>query len=150
MYSTNIEELLNPNNTNTSVNIVSFGFKMKYCREFIEKYINKPNYISSGKKIKDFFRRTMQSMRKHQDNVDELIRDLEECKSAKRSILLKILAKLIHIIPSIAVGPNILDPIIIEVNKETLTTIHKVVENYIYSPIRPIIILLLDKDSNIE
>ena len=150
MYSTNIEELLNPNNTNTSVNIVSYGFKMKYCREFIEKYINKPNYISSGKKIKDFFRRTMQSMRKHQDNVDELIMDLEECKSAKRSILLKILAKLIHIIPSIAVGPNILDPIIIEVNKETLTTIHKVVENYIYSPIRPIIILLLDKDSNIE
>lgn len=63
---------------------------------------------------------------------------------------MKIIAQLIQIIPSIAVGPEILDPIIIEINKGTLPTVHKVVENFASSPIRPIIILLLDSTSNMN
>ena len=55
---------------------------------------------------------------------------------------------LLQIIPAIAVNIEVLDPIIIEINKDTLKTASKIVNNFKSSPIRPIIILLLDKNTS--
>ena len=150
MLKINPADCFNPNKTNTSINIVSYGFRIKYCKEFIENYTSKPNYIASNKKIINFFKRTMKNMRQHQEEIDTLFNELEDSKNVTRSILLKTLSKLIQIIPSMAVGPEVLDPIIIEVNQDTLPSIHKVVESYASSPLRPIIILLLDNKTNLN
>ena len=150
MCKIDINKCLDPNYTNTSVNIISYVFKMKYCQEFLDKYKGTPNYITSASKIKNFFHKTIYKIRNHQADIDALVKDLDNSNHFGRSILLKIIAQLIQIIPSIAVGPEILDPIIIEINKGTLPTVHKVVENFASSPIRPIIILLLDSTSNMN
>ena len=57
MLKINPADCFNPNKTNTSINIVSYGFRIKYCKEFIENYTSKPNYIASNKKIINFFKR---------------------------------------------------------------------------------------------
>lgn len=54
MCKIDINKCLDPNYTNTSVNIISYVFKMKYCQEFLDKYKGTPNYITSASKIKIF------------------------------------------------------------------------------------------------
>ena len=138
-----IEDRFDPNKTGASVNIVTNIFRYKYCTDFLNQYLGTKNYISSGNAIKNFFYRLMYKIQGNQQRIYDNIKELDNCKNLKRSILIKVVAGLIQIIPRLVVGPKILDPIIIEVNENTIPYIHKVVENYISSPIRPIIVLLL-------
>ncbi|MDE7168154.1 MAG: hypothetical protein K2O28_04820 [Clostridia bacterium] len=148
MCTIDLDKCFDPRHTDASVNIVSYGFRIKYCKDYLAKYQGTKNYISSGNTIKNLFMRSMYKIRKNQDSIDGLIKDLDSSRDIKISILLRIIAKLIQILPSVAVGPEILDPIIIEINEGTLSTVHKVVANYASSPIRPVIILLLDDKSD--
>lgn len=150
MCTINIEEKFNPNRTNASINIVTYAFKMKFCKEYIAQYKGKDNYIFSGNKIKNLINKTMHKMRRHRADINQFFKDLESSKNIKATILIKTIAMLVQIIPSAVVGPDILDPIIIEINQGTIPTIHKIVENYATSPIHPIIILLLDEETDEE
>lgn len=73
---------------------------------------------------------------------------MENSDNIKKSVVFETLSMLLQIIPAIAVNIEVLDPIIIEINKDTLKTASKIVNNFKSSPIRPIIILLLDKNTS--
>lgn len=141
----NLDERFDPNKTSASVNIVTCGFRHTYCEEFLKQYLSKRNYIASGNAIKNFITRLMYKLKENPEQTKDFIDDLDKSPHPKMKLFLTALVSLIQIIPRYVVGPKILDPIIIEVKDETIPYIHKVVENYITSPLRPIIILLLDE-----
>ena len=148
MENINIEERLNPQLTDATVNIVTYGFRMKFGKKYFDNFTSTPNYMTSPNKLKEFFHKTLTLIRKKQTNVGELIKTIGKSNNVERNILLEVLSLLSQIIPSIAVNIEIMDPIIIELNKETLKTVGKLVNNFYNSPVRPIIILLLDVNTN--
>ena len=148
--SIDIEERLNPKLTNATVNIVTYTFRMKYCNSFFEKYSSTPNYMASPNKLKNYFYKIINLIRSKQVNISDMVKTLEESKNIKKSVIFETLLILWQIIPAIAVNIEILDPIIIEINKNTIRTATKIVNNFKSSPVRPIIILLLDKNTTNE
>lgn len=144
----NIEERLNPRLTNASVNIVTYTFRMKYGKKFFENFLSTPNYMSSSHRLKNFFNKTLNLIRAKQTSITELARNLEKSDNLKKSVIFETLSMLLQIIPAIAVNIDVLDPIIIEINQNTLKTASKIVSNFSSSTVRPIIILLLDKDTS--
>ena len=146
--SIDIEERLNPSLTNATVNIVTYTFRMKYGKKYFEKFLTTPHYMSSSHKLRNYWNKTINLIRTKQTNIMELAQTLEKSDNIKKSVLFETLSMLLQIIPAIAVNIEVLDPIIIEINKDTLKTASKIVNNFKSSPIRPIIILLLDKNTS--
>lgn len=146
--SIDIEERLNPSLTNATVNIVTYTFRMKYGKKYFEKFLTTPHYMSSSHKLQNYWNKTINLIRTKQTNIIELIQTLENSDNIKKSVVFETLSMLLQIIPAIAVNIEVLDPIIIEINKDTLKTASKIVNNFKSSPIRPIIILLLDKNTS--
>ena len=143
-----IEERLNPSLTNATVNIVTYTFRMKYGKKYFEKFLTTPHYMSSSHKLRNYWNKTINLIRTKQTNIIELVQTLENSDNIKKSVVFETLSMLLQIIPAIAVNIEVLDPIIIEINKDTLKTASKIVNNFKSSPIRPIIILLLDKNTS--
>lgn len=146
--SIDIEERLNPSLTNATVNIVTYTFRMKYGKKYFEKFLTTPHYMSSSHKLRNYWNKTINLIRTKQTNIIELVQTLEKSDNIKKSVVFETLSMLLQIIPAIAVNIEVLDPIIIEINKDTLKTASKIVNNFKSSPIRPIIILLLDKNTS--
>ena len=146
--SIDIEERLNPSLTNATVNIVTYTFRMKYGKKYFEKFLTTPHYMSSSHKLRNYWNKTINLIRTKQTNIIELVQTLENSDNIKKSVVFETLSMLLQIIPAIAVNIEVLDPIIIEINKDTLKTASKIVNNFKSSPIRPIIILLLDKNTS--
>lgn len=146
--SIDIEERLNPSLTNATVNIVTYTFRMKYGKKYFEKFLTTPHYMSSSHKLRNYWNKTINLIRTKQTNIIELVQTLENSDNIKKSVVFETLSMLLQIIPAIAVNIGVLDPIIIEINKDTLKTASKIVNNFKSSPIRPIIILLLDKNTS--
>lgn len=146
--SIDIEERLNPSLTNATVNIVTYTFRMKYGKKYFEKFLTTPHYMSSSHKLRNYWNKTINLIRTKQTNIIELVQTLENGDNIKKSVVFETLSMLLQIIPAIAVNIEVLDPIIIEINKDTLKTASKIVNNFKSSPIRPIIILLLDKNTS--
>lgn len=146
--SIDIEERLNPSLTNATVNIVTYTFRMKYGKKYFEEFLTTPHYMSSSHKLRNYWNKTINLIRTKQTNIIELVQTLEKSDNIKKSVVFETLSMLLQIIPAIAVNIEVLDPIIIEINKDTLKTASKIVNNFKSSPIRPIIILLLDKNTS--
>lgn len=120
---------------------------MKYGKEYFQNFLSTPHYMSSSHKLNNYFHKILNLIRSKQSNIVELIGALDKSDNLKKSVLFETISILLQIIPAIAVNIEILDPIIIEINKDTLKTANKIVNNFKSSPIRPIIILLLDKNT---
>ena len=118
--SIDIEERLNPSLTNATVNIVTYTFRMKYGKKYFEKFLTTPHYMSSSHKLRNYWNKTINLIRTKQTNIMELAQTLEKSDNIKKSVLFETLSMLLQIIPAIAVNIEVLDPIIIEINKDTL------------------------------
>ena len=117
-------------------------------KKYFEKFLTTPHYMSSSHKLRNYWNKTINLIRTKQTNIIELVQTLEKSDNIKKSVVFETLSMLLQIIPAIAVNIEVLDPIIIEINKDTLKTASKIVNNFKSSPIRPIIILLLDKNTS--
>ena len=122
--SIDIEERLNPSLTNATVNIVTYTFRMKYGKKYFEKFLTTPHYMSSSHKLRNYWNKTINLIRTKQTNIMELAQTLEKSDNIKKSVLFETLSMLLQIIPAIAVNIEVLDPIIIEINKDTLKTLN--------------------------
>ena len=119
--SIDIEERLNPSN------IVTYTFRMKYGKKYFEKFLTTPHYMSSSHKLRNYWNKTINLIRTKQTNIIELVQTLEKSDNIKKSVVFETLSMLLQIIPAIAVNIEVLDPIIIEINKDTLKTASKIV-----------------------
>ena len=144
-YNINPEDCFDCKKTGATVNLVFYGFQKKYCQEFINKYRYTKNYVSSRKSFTEMYNRLVFKLKQSIPTLKNLTKELENCSNLKTSVFLRLITCLTQIIPTVAVGPEILDPIIIEANDVTFSLVHKIVETYTSSPIRPIIIILLDQ-----
>ena len=59
-----------------TVNIVTYGFRMKFGKKYFDNFTSTPNYMTSPNKLKEFFHKTLTLIRKKQTNVGELIKTI--------------------------------------------------------------------------
>jgi tetratricopeptide (TPR) repeat protein len=118
--------------------------------EYFKSYKGKDNYLSSDKDVKKNISRVLRWIQKNTPNIAELVKTILTTKSALDIIeLVTSLSKLFTVNEHQAVGPEVLDPIIIQEGNISQNILAQLVALHKESILQPAIIILL-KDNDFE
>lgn len=119
--------------------------------EYLSQFRNKKNWIASDKILERRIKRLLSWVQKNTPNIAELIEriiDSENSSSKKMGIVEVIIAlsKVFGVTEQVAVGPEVIDPVIIEEEKVTKKNLTHFVTMHEKCKYRPAIIVLLKDD----
>ena len=119
--------------------------------EFLKQYRNTENWIASDKILEKRIKRLLSWIQKNTPNVAELIENVIAATNSpsKKMGLIDIiiaLSKIFGVTEQVAVGPEVIDPVIIEEEKVTKRNLTHYVTMHEKCKYRPAIIVLLKDD----
>ena len=130
--------------------VVEQRFVVGQGKEYFHSYIGTRHFLSTEESIKQYTSRVLSWIQKHIPNITEIIK---MCLFPQDSIgILEIITelnKLFSVHEHQAVGPDVIDPIIIQEGDISAKTLAKLIVLYESSVLKPAIIILL-KDNNFE
>ena len=138
---------------NFTIYVVEQKFALNQGREYFEQFANKEHLINDNNKIKKHLSKMLKWIQKKVPNVAELTKNiisLTEIPSPSGIVdVITSLNKLFTVTEHQAVGPEVIDPIIIEEINISPKYISQLVALYKESIIQPAIIIIL-KDNNFD
>lgn len=147
---TDIEKLFTQADNTFTIFVVEQRFVVGRGHEYFHSYINTSNLIDSDEQIKERFSKAIETISKNVAPVEKLIK-LFTAGFTHLNIaeIITSLCKLYTVHEHQLVGPNIIDPIILQEGKITKKALSHLVSLNKDSILRPTIIILL-KDNNFE
>lgn len=133
-----------------TVYVVEQQFVVGRGHEYFQKYLNKPNFITSDEQIKGIFSKAIETISKNVAPVEKLVNMLSKGFSGiSIAEAITSLCQLFTVNEHQLAGPEVIDPIILQEGKITKRTIARLVSLNKDSILRPTIILLL-KDNKFD
>ena len=133
-----------------TVYVVEQQFVVGRGREYFQKYLNKPNFITSDEQIKGVFSKAIETISRNVAPVEKLVNMLSKGFSGiSIAEAITSLCQLFTVNEHQLAGPEVIDPIILQEGKITKRAIARLVSLNKDSILRPTIILLL-KDNKFD
>ena len=133
-----------------TVVVVEQRFAVGRGLEYFRSFRGKPNYIDSDLMIKNFLSKILNRINQHTPNVVELIKTCFHISSSLSILdVISALSKIFSVNEHQAVGPEVIDPIIIQEGKILPRYINQVIALHKDSILRPVIIIIL-KDNDFD
>lgn len=147
---TEIEEIFRPDTDTFTVFIVEQRFAVGRGHKYFNSYINTVNYVDSNAKVLKYLSNVLEEIEKRIAPVSKLIKWFTGGFSmANISEVVSSLCKIFTVHEHQAVGPNIIDPIILQEDKITKRILSRIINLNKDSILRPSIIIIL-KDNDFE
>lgn len=143
-----IEELFNEHQETFTIYVVEQRFANDKGRKFFNGFKGTENFISSEVEINKFINKITNWLGKNVPNLKNLVTDL--LLNQKRAALNEIVLMMSQTFTTYnhqAVGPDVIDPIIIQEGKISKKRLNQLVNLHQYSILQPTIIIIL-KDNN--
>ena len=146
----NVEDYFNEYNESFTIYVVEQRFVVGQGKDYFKSFVGKNNFVSDNNSIKKIIFKIMKKIQQHSPNIAELVGIcFPEYRIVSILDAISALSKVFSVNEHQAVGPDVIDPIII---KEELIT-HKYISQLIAlhreSILQPTIIILL-KDNNFD
>lgn len=145
-----VREIFNEHQETLTIYIVSFEFFKDNGFDYFKQYIGKENFISSDINLNKHLGNIIKWLAKNCPNLSELVYHLLHRKSnAAIQDIVTIMSQTFTTYNHQAVGPHVIDPIIIQEGAVDEKKIIRMISVYEYSIVQPTIIIIL-KDNNFE
>ena len=146
----NIEELFHQNDNVFTVFVVGQSFAVGRGYKYLNSFKNTDNYITTEKQLKRIFKKIVETVEKNIAPVSKLAALVfSGATPIGVTETITSLSKLFSVHEHQAVGPEVLDPIILQEGKITKSSITKIINLHKDSILRPAIIILL-KDNDFD
>ena len=147
---TDIEDLFNEHQEAFTIYVVEQKFANDRGRKFFRRFINKENFISTQADMSKLLNRIINWIGKNLPNLKNIITDLllNQKKAALNEIILT-MSQAFTTYNHQAVGPEVIDPIIIQEGNISKKHLTQLVSLHQYSILQPTIIIIL-KDDNLK
>ncbi len=146
----NIEKLFCQDGNVFTIFVVEQRFVVSQGRDYFHSYLNTPNYLDTDKKIRKNILRVVETTEQSVAPVEKLI-SIFRSGLSRLSIVDAItsLCKLYTVYEHQAVGPEVIDPIILQEGKISKQALTRIIHKNKDSILRPAIIVLL-KDNDFD
>ncbi len=145
-----IEKIFYNDTSTFTIFVVEQRFVVGRGHEYFNKFINTEHFFDSEKKIKCFYKKTIDKI---QESVTPVSKSISNIITGNYIVsiaeIITSLCKLFTVTEHQAAGPNIVDPIIIQEGEVTKKSLTKLINIHKNSILRPAIIILL-RDNNFE
>lgn len=145
--------LFNEHAETFTIYVVEQKFAVGQGREYFKQFQNTEHFIKTDSQLKKGILRVLTYIQVHIPNAAELIKycfsSTLTCKQSGIIDAIVVLSKLFTLTQHQAVGPKVIDPIIIEENKINYRYLSQLVALHIDSVLCPAIIIIL-RDNNFE
>lgn len=143
-----IEKIFDEHQDSLTIYVVEQAFVNDNGLEYFKQFRGKENFISSDSVLSHHLTKITVWLTKNCPNIAELVFHLlHRKKIAAIQDIVKIMSQTFTTYSHQAVGPNVIDPIIIQEESVEIKKITKLVSVYEYSIVQPTIIILL-KDND--
>lgn len=131
-----------------TIYVVEQRFVVGRGDEFFRSYMGKVNYIDSNKVIRTRISKILKGINKHIPNTASLVKSCFELTTPVGILeIISSLSKLFSVNEHQAVGPEVVDPIIIQEGEISPKYLNQIISLHKSSILRPVIIILL-KDND--
>lgn len=145
-----IEEIFNEHQETFTIYVVEFDFANDNGFEYFKKYRGTESYITSDSVLSKYLNVIFKWLSKNSPNLSQMVIDLfKNKKTAAIQDIIKIMSETFTTYNHQAVGPNVIDPIIIQEGIVDVKKITRLVSVHEYSIVQPTIIIIL-KDNYLE
>ncbi len=145
-----IEKIFYNDTSTFTIFVVEQRFVVGRGHEYFNKFINTEHFFDSEKKIKCFYKKTIDKI---QESVTPVSKSISNIITGNYIVsiaeIITSLCKLFTVTEHQAAGPDIVDPIIIQEGEVTKKSLTKLINIHKNSILRPAIIILL-RDNNFE
>ena len=145
-----VEDYFNEYNESFTIYVVEQRFVVGQGKDYFKSFIGKNNFVSDNNSIKKIIFKIMKKIQQHSPNIAELVGIcFPEYKLISILEAISALSKVFSVNTHQAVGPDVLDPIIIKEDLVTHKYISQLIALHRESILQPTIIILL-KDNNFD
>lgn len=145
-----VEQIFNEHQEALTIYVVEFDFAKDNGLEYFKKYRGTENFISTNSTLVNHLKKIFSWLAENCPNLSELVFHLlHRKKGAAIQDIVNIMSQTFTTYNHQAVGPNVIDPIIIQEGDVEVKKITKLISVYEFSIIQPTIIIIL-KDNDLE